>query len=344
MSLADQASLLLIPSGYRESKIYSVFPTTGVGDFTFNRNSSATRIAKNGLITSVATDIPRLEYPLIDGVVNGCPSLLLEPQRTNLITYSEDFSQNVWIKRGNPIVSLNNILSPQGILNASELKVSFAAVDDIYTSASGFTPSTKFSASFYFKKVTSSGIIVVTAAVSNGSWNLDLSLLGNDWEFISESHPAVTVTTTFESASDGSGGLQFYSSNGTDINFYIYGVQLEEGSYPTSYIKSNSGGTTTRAAETANGAGDAATFSDSEGVLMAEISALANDGTFRVISINGTATNVNTNRIQMYFRDTADIITFGMESENSAQFFLQFPLDVKSNNKLALKYSASSCS
>jgi hypothetical protein len=63
MSLADESSLLFIPTGYKESKIYSVFPTTGVGDFTFNRNSSATRIAKNGLITSVATDIPRLEYP-----------------------------------------------------------------------------------------------------------------------------------------------------------------------------------------------------------------------------------------------------------------------------------------
>ena len=93
MSLADQASLLFIPSGYKSQKVYSIFPTDGDGDFDFSRSGSATRIAKNGLITTVDSNVPRLEYPLIDGVVNGCPSLLLEPQRTNLVTYSEDFSQ-----------------------------------------------------------------------------------------------------------------------------------------------------------------------------------------------------------------------------------------------------------
>ena len=68
MSLADQASLLLIPSGYKSQKVYSIFPTDGDGDFDFSRSGSATRIAKNGLITTVDSNIPRLEYPMIDGV------------------------------------------------------------------------------------------------------------------------------------------------------------------------------------------------------------------------------------------------------------------------------------
>ena len=50
MSLADQASLLLIPTGYKSQKVYSIFPTDGDGDFDFPRSSSATRIAKNGLM------------------------------------------------------------------------------------------------------------------------------------------------------------------------------------------------------------------------------------------------------------------------------------------------------
>ena len=83
MSLADQASLLLIPSGYKSQKLYSIFPTNGVGDFDFSRSGSATRIAQNGLITTVDSNVPRLNYPMIDGKVVGCPSLILEPQRTN---------------------------------------------------------------------------------------------------------------------------------------------------------------------------------------------------------------------------------------------------------------------
>ena len=61
-------------------------------------------------------------------------------------------------------------------------------------------------------------------------------------------------------------------------SFAICGAQLEQGSFPTSYIPTN-GSAVTRSAETANGSGDASTFNDSEGVLMfAEMSALANDG------------------------------------------------------------------
>ena len=64
----------------------------------------------------------------------------------------------------------------------------------------------------------------------------------------------------------------FLDTTYRQVVIYIYGAQVEQGSYPTSYIPTN-GTTVTRLAETANGAGDASTFNDSEGVLMAEISA-----------------------------------------------------------------------
>ena len=78
-------SLAMIPSGYKASKVYSVLPESGVGDFDFTRATTATRVNSSGLIEEMAINVPRLEYPLIDGVVNGCPSLLLEPQATNVI-------------------------------------------------------------------------------------------------------------------------------------------------------------------------------------------------------------------------------------------------------------------
>ena len=82
--------LALIPAA-QGSKFYSVLPSSGVGDFDFTRSGSATRINSQGLIETVGNGVSRLNYPLIDGKVVGCPSHLLEPQRTNLFPYIRGF-------------------------------------------------------------------------------------------------------------------------------------------------------------------------------------------------------------------------------------------------------------
>ena len=87
--------LAMIPSGYKANKVYSVLPTDGSGDLDFARTTKATRVNQNGLIEEVAIGIPRLDYT--DG---GCPSLLLEPSSTNLITESEAFGNPYWTKSG----------------------------------------------------------------------------------------------------------------------------------------------------------------------------------------------------------------------------------------------------
>ena len=61
--------LALIPAAQGTS-LYSVLPSSGVGDFTFSRGSSATRINAQGLIETVASGVSRLNYPLIDGAVS----------------------------------------------------------------------------------------------------------------------------------------------------------------------------------------------------------------------------------------------------------------------------------
>jgi len=81
VSFYDDASLVLIPSGIKTSKIYSQKPTDGTGDLTFTRASIATRTNASGVIESVASNVPRLDYS--GGAT--CPRLLLEGQRTNLV-------------------------------------------------------------------------------------------------------------------------------------------------------------------------------------------------------------------------------------------------------------------
>ena len=355
-------SLALLPSGYKASKVYSVLPSDGTGDFDFSRSSNATRVNKDGLIELVGNNTPRLNYPMIDGVVSGCPSLLLEPERRNLIQYSEDFSQSYWTKTGSSVAS--GFISPSGDLTAFKLVESATTAAHKINTGYTFAAGTSYSLSVYLKmeenryvQLTSGNTVVwgansifdlqngVISSLISGTSNI--TALADGWYKCTISGTAGISTFTDVSIfgnTDGTTSQETYTGDGAS-GFYIWGAQLEQGSYPTSYIPNY--GTAlgvTRSAETCNGAGNASTFNDSEGVLFAEISALADDGTFRTVAINGTPTNVNEDRIQIYYRDTPSIINFGMESGNSSQFFLQFPLDVKLNNKLALKYSASSCS
>ncbi len=133
-------------------KVYSILPNDGVGDFDFDRASTATRINAQGLIETVASGENRLNYSLLDGEVVGCPHLLLEPARTNLVQYSEDFSNGYWI-RTRTTVSANNIISPDGTLNADKIiettDTGLHAVSETFTVVSGVS----HTVSVFIKKV-----------------------------------------------------------------------------------------------------------------------------------------------------------------------------------------------
>jgi hypothetical protein len=112
MALFDDASLVVTPNGYKAGTLYSIKPTSGAGDMTVVRATTATRVNSAGLIESVAINVPRLDY-----TDSTCPSLLVEPQRTNLILYSQDISNAAWTKSSGgtgstPVVTANYTASP----------------------------------------------------------------------------------------------------------------------------------------------------------------------------------------------------------------------------------------
>jgi hypothetical protein len=84
-------------------------------DFDFSRGSSATRVNEKGLIESIASGLPRIDY------TSGFGSLLLEPQRSNLIAYSEEFDNAYWSKT-RATVTANQITSPDGNVSADYLE------------------------------------------------------------------------------------------------------------------------------------------------------------------------------------------------------------------------------
>jgi hypothetical protein len=107
MSIYSDASLIFYPSGYEAGILECLKPTDGTGNLTFTRASTATRVNESGLIESVATGVPRIDY-----TGGGCGKLLLEPQRANVVLHSGDLSQTVWAKS---LYALSSTSAIQGL-------------------------------------------------------------------------------------------------------------------------------------------------------------------------------------------------------------------------------------
>jgi hypothetical protein len=350
--------LALIPSA-QGSKFYSVLPSSGVGDFNFTRSGSATRINSQGLIESVANGVSRLNYPMIDGVQKGCPHHILEPQRTNIIPYSEDLTQETIWTATRCNITANQITSPDGALNADLLTVTDGSMENyVQTNVPITVSGTKQTVSCFVKKGTNDfAHILLWDTASNGSrqWfdvnngrvesstafgsgisvdSASIENYGNGWfRCIVVFNCSFTSVRTRISASNGDG-----QTNGTiGKTIFIWGYQVESNSsYPTSYIPNyGTSAGVTRSAETANGSGDASTFNDSEGVLMAEISALDNDGTSRRISLSSGSTS---QRVSLEVEENANDIQAIVVSGTS-QVGMVVSLDgVTLFNKIAFKY------
>ena len=270
--------LALIPSTVGGS-VYSVLPSNGDGDFNFTRASAATRINAQGLIETVAVGDNRLNYPLLDGRVQTCPHLLLEPQRTNLIPYSNNYNLG-WVQYSSSVDS-TSVISPDGTLNGSKVTRGSNQTPLRYSSLA--TLGTEYTFSLYAKKGSIDTMFLDIGDVANAGFTLT-----DEWQrFTVTSTPA-----TFQHID-----ISFGTSVSGDY-IYIYGAQLEAGSYPTSYIVSNSGSATTRLAEVCDGSGNASTFNSSEGVLMIQTSALVNDSDNKRICISDGSTS---NRVVVTF-------------------------------------------
>ena len=277
--------LALIPAT-QGSKLYSVLPADGVGDFNFSRNSAATRINKDGLIETVAVGKSRLNYPLIDGVVNGCPSHLLEPERLQKIQYSEDFSQGYWNKS---LISVtqNNSVSPNGLQTADKI-VSGNSTGSHFFRRTGLTYSATNNTFSVFAKFTDdlfkefhfviydgsnhfAYFDVKDGVVSSADSGITASMVnyGNGW---------YRCIATYQTLSTSGGQIKVELGDSTSVTgdgssgMFFWGMQWEVSNYATSYIPNYGIALgVTRSAETAIGAGDASTFNDSEGVFMAEL-------------------------------------------------------------------------
>lgn len=243
--------LTMIPSAYKDSILYSIIPSDGTADFNVVRNSVATRINSLGNIQEMSNNVPRIDYR------TGAPTLLVEPQRTNIIQWSETLGNNR--KSGSISFAYNSVMSPDGDLNGATVSVisgndrlqpSFAAIGgdltmsiflkhdgtDFTTQLNTFNTGTGtlFGAR---ASVTSTG--VTFTSFSSGFGDAGFVNYGNGW---------FRVFVVCQSTSGTTFAQWRPTSVTTTISYPCFGFQVEAGNTASSYIRT-AGAQATRLAD-----------------------------------------------------------------------------------------------
>jgi hypothetical protein len=222
MSLFDDASVVITPSGYKEGKLYSIKPTDGSGDLSVTRATTATRVNSAGLVEVVPY---------------------------NILTYSNTFTNTNWIKNACTITA-NSIISPDGTQNASKLVESTA--NDSHHIYQNAVASGLNTFSFYAKAGERNFVYAYADSVGQGKCfdlqngtiganiiaaptNATITSVGNGWY-------RCTITLNIASSSAlrigacSANGTFSYLGNGTS-GIYIYGAQLVSGTSAKDYLR-----------------------------------------------------------------------------------------------------------
>jgi len=255
--------------------------------------------AKPYFPTTNRQDVPRIDYS------SGTGALLLEPQRTNLITYSEQFDNAAWSKTRTSVTA-NATTAPNMTATADKI------VEDTTASASHFIrggtysviSGTSYTFSVYVKSTErqfgfnfdpSTGAdspaifnLVSGTVVSSGSFTTSITNVGNGWYRCTGTFTSSATTTSYVYVRLADSGSTVYTGDGTS-GIYLWGAQLEASSYATSYIPTTSA-TVTRLADTCYKTGVADWIGQTEGTLFVDFIYKTSDQT-RVSISDGSSTN-----------------------------------------------------
>ena len=249
----------------------------------------------------------RLNIPRIDYTNGSCPSLLVEPQRTNLLTYSEDLPSQ--ILQNNPTIVNNSAISPSGVQNADKI---------IPTITAGFTgvvktllPNNTYSVSMFAKANGKNWIFMYelgSLSGNNGVWfnvntgvlgtigtawtNVKIENYGSGWYRCSATVTLSSSNFLYWCLSDANNSTNV-SVNGTD-GVLMWGLSYEQGSYTTSYIPTVAS-TVTRNADVISKTGISSLIGQTEGTVFVDANLSANVNERRLVTVS------NGNEVQRIF-------------------------------------------
>jgi hypothetical protein len=271
--------------------------------------------------------LPRLDY-----LNSSCPRLLLEPQRTNLITFSEQINDASWSKAVSgsgiaPVVTANYGISPSGYQDAD--RVQFNAVGTTASDRSLLRKlitlsATQHALSFYVKS--NSGTATLAFTFNGGSVGT-ITATESAW-------------TRVEYVGTGTGTLSTYgieltgNTTSATADILFWGAQLEEGAYATSYIPTLST-SVTRVADAASKTGISSLIGQTEGTLFMDVNLYARDSfTYFALAPNLGSTSA-------YIGIAISTGVFSFEVANSGiQVASNFSNSSTGNFKIAFAYKA----
>jgi hypothetical protein len=225
---------------------------------------------------------------------------LLEPQRTNLLTFSEQFDNAAWTKDATTATA-NAAISPDGYTNAD--KIFETATTDfhrIYGPTISVTSGTAYTASIFVKaaEVTTFAIeLRLTSNVADSTFNLVTGTATGNGIIQDYGNGWYRCILTGTATATGGGRPMFflkqrssYAGNASD-GILVYGAQFEQGSYASSYLNTLST-SVTRVADSASKTGIASLIGQTEGTLFVEVDYANNgaDQTF-ISTSDGTLNN-----------------------------------------------------
>jgi hypothetical protein len=263
----------------------------------------------------------RLNHPRIDHS-SGTPALLLEPQRTNLLLRSEEFDDSYWVKDLS-IIGVNVSVAPNNTLTADK-HIPRSGVD-VHRIRIGYTPisGATYTISFYAKKSGYNFFLIRTSIdgtnYRNNCFNLNtgtitytasgftttMQQMQNDWYRCIVTYASTTntpITLSVASLQSAVSDDNFPQFSGNDVDgCLIWGAQLEQGSYPTSYIPTTTA-TVTRVADsfTRNNAFTNGLISAQGGTWFVEL--VNNVALVRDAASSGLFLDTNTNGSENGFR------------------------------------------
>lgn len=251
----------------------------------------------------MTANVPRLDYS-----GGGCPKLLLEPQRTNEVQFSEQPDNAYWTKSGATILT-NTINSPSGYVDADKLQEDSSTGVHRYGRAT-FPSGTQRTFSVFAKKGERNFVSLFennsgSAQIKGVIFNLNTGALSLNNDAAYYTNPKITdygngwyrcsvtwtpLSLSVPSIGVSADGLTNSYAGTTGNGIYIYGAQVEAGAYVSSYIPTLAS-SVTRLADAASKTGISSLIGQTQGTLFFEgvIDAFPTDNSF--FGVEKTASN-----------------------------------------------------